>query len=269
MQPIYLFSDYRKFLKDTIASRPAKGRGELQRIAKFAGIHSSILSQVFQGKRELTSEQAASVAHYLELSEPETTYFLLLTQSARAGTERLRKIVRKQLDELKAAQTQIASRVKSTRSLSHEEKAIFYSSWFYSAIRVLSALPEFTTKEALRKKVRLSPEKFRGVLGFLLENGLCLEENGKISPGPLWTHLEGDSPLVARHHANWRIKAMEKHPSMDNAQELAFTSPMALSKSDAQKIRARLVDSIDQICKIAAPSESEAVYFLNVDWLEL
>ena len=37
----------------------------------------------------------------------------------------------------------------------------------------------------------------------------------------------------------------------------------------AQKIRARLVDSIDQICKIAAPSESEAVYFLNVDWLEL
>lgn len=75
--------------------------------------------------------------------------------------------------------------------------------------------------------------------------------------------------IVARHHANWRIKAMERHPAMDEERELAFTCPMALSRADAEEIRAKLVDMIDEVCRRAGPSPSEAVYFLNVDWLEL
>ena len=62
---------------------------------------------------------------------------------------------------------------------------------------------------------------------------------------------------------------MERHPAMDTSRELAFTSPMALSREDAAKIRARLVDVIDEVCRTAAPSPSETAYFLNVDWLEI
>ncbi len=266
---IYQQSDYRKFVKEVLAAKPAKGRGELQKLSRHAGIHSSVLSQVFRGQRDLTSEQAVAVAQYLELSEPESQYFLLLTQIARAGTEPLRKLYRKQLEALRLAQTKVSHRARESRALTSAEKAEFYSNWFYSAIRVLSAIPRYRAKEALRKKLGLSPEKFRVALNFLLEHHLCEEKDGQLFPGTQWTHLEGDSPLVARHHANWRVKAMEKHPAIDLGQELAFTSPMALSKEDAQKIRAKLVDTINEVCKIASPSESECVYYLNVDWLEV
>jgi hypothetical protein len=51
------------------------------------------------------------------------------------------------------------------------------------------------------------------------------------------THIEDSSPLVARHHRNWRIKAMERHPVMKPKTELAYTAPMTLAESDVLKIR--------------------------------
>jgi hypothetical protein len=191
---IYQYTDYRRFLRDTLQALPAKGRGELQKMARHAGIHSSVLSQVFQEKRELTPEQSVAVAHYLELGDTESLYFLLLTQIARAGTERLRSVYRAELEKLRRAQTQVATRARPSRALTHEEKAVFYSSWHYSAVRVLSALPHARSKEALRKKVGLPPEKFRRVTQFLLEHGLLREDETGYSPGLHWTHLEGDSP---------------------------------------------------------------------------
>jgi plasmid maintenance system antidote protein VapI len=266
---LFSYSDYRIFLRETLASRPGHGRGELQRMARFAKIHPSVLSLVFQEKRDLTEEQAVAIAEYFGLSEAETHFFLLLTQVARAGSERLRKLYRAQIDTIQKKQSQLAPRVRTSRELTEAEKAVFYASWFYSAIRVLSSIPKFSTRENLRKAVDLPPVLFRNVLAFLLANGLCREEGGKIAPGLHWTHLAADSPLVARHHANWRLKAMEKHPSLDTERELAFTCPMALSEKDALRIRGKLLDLIEEICKEASPSPSEAAFFLNVDWLRL
>lgn len=266
---VFDHTDYRVFLRETLALLPARGRGELLKIAKSAGMHSSVLSQVFQGQRDLTNEQAVAVAAHLGLDENETLYFLLLTQFSRAGTERLKTLLQKQMNDLRDAQNQVENRVKPSRALSAEEKAVFYSNWFYSAMRVLSAIPEFQNKEALRKKVGLSPEKFRQILDFLLEQGLCQESEGKLLPAEQSTHIGGESPLVSRHHANWRLRAMEKHPAMDLQRELAFTSSMALSEKDVLRVRAKLLETIEEICGWVDPSPSEKAYFLNLDWLEI
>jgi len=71
---IFNYLSYREYLKVRIDALPGGGRGELLRIAKSVGIHSSILSQVFQGHRELTPEQAVAVADYFELTSIETRY---------------------------------------------------------------------------------------------------------------------------------------------------------------------------------------------------
>jgi len=266
---IFAYLDYRDYLKETIAALPGHGRGELQKISKAAGIHSSVLSQVVHGNRDLTPEQAAAVAEYFELTEPESVYFLLLTQYARAAGDRLKKLLRSQIEALRTEQTQIAKRVRSSHALTMEEKAVFYSSWFYSAARILCAIPAYSGKEALRKKLGLSPDSFRQMVIFLVEHGLCTEKEGKLSPAIQSTHLDANSPLVGRHHANWRMKAMEKHAGLDKTKELSFTSPMALSRADALRIRTLLLQTIESACDLADPSPSETAYFLNIDWLEI
>ena len=106
------------------------------------------------------------------------------------------------------------------------------------------------------------------VLDFLIGHGLCIETEGQIRPGPQSTHLPSTSPLIARHHGNWRVKAMERHASLALESELAYTSPMALSRTDAVMIRETLLQSIDQVVAIVDPSPSEATYCLNIDWFE-
>lgn len=265
---IFKYLNYREYLRDRIESLPSKGRGELLRIAKTAGVHSSILSQVFQGSRELTSEQAVAIAGHFELNETETQYFLLLAQWERAGTEKLKGVLKREIDRIRAEQTQVALRIPQSQSLSQEQKAIFYSSWYYSAVRVLSSIVEWKNVEAMRKRLNLTREQFTAIERFLVEHGLCKEQQGALSPGPQSTHIDGTSPLVARHHANWRIKAMERHPTIAHDRELAFTSPMSLSRADAIKMRALALDFISDACKVADPSPPESSYCLNLDWFE-
>jgi uncharacterized protein (TIGR02147 family) len=265
---IYNFYSYRDYLKARIDMLPAGGRGELLRIAKAVGIHSSILSQVFQGHRELTSEQAVAVADYLELNENETRYFLLLAQWERAGSEKLKRVLKREIDQIRRDEAQVVRRIPQSQSLSPEQKAVFYSNWYYSAVRVLSSIPEWKNAEGMRKRLGLTREQFTTIERFLVEHGLCEEQNGILSLGPQSTHIEGTSPLVSRHHGNWRVKAMERHPSLNHDRELAFTSPMSLSRSDVPKVREAALEFISKACEICDPSPSEVSYCLNLDWFE-
>ncbi len=263
---IFSYSDYREYIKGRIESLPKGGRGELLRIAKAVGIHSSVLSQVFQGHRDLTSEQAVAVSEYFELTEVESRYFLLLTQWQRAGTEKLKSLLKKEIDRIKAEETQVVRQIPKSQSLSLEQRAVFYSSWHYSAIRVLSSIPKWKNSEVLRKRLGLSRDQFTMIIQFLINHGLCLETRGELSPGPQSTHIEGVSPLVARHHANWRIKAMERHPTLSHDRELAFTSPMSIASADVPKVRTLALDFISKTCELTDPSPSETAYCLNLDW---
>jgi hypothetical protein len=65
------------------------------------------------------------------------------------------------------------------------------------------------------------------------------------------------SSRVARPRRSWR------------ARDFAFTSPVTLSRADAGKIRALLVDAVARVAEIVEPSNCECLALLNIDWLEL
>lgn len=50
--------------------------------------------------------------------------------------------------------------------------------------------------------------------------------------------------------------------------DIFFTSPMSLSKEAAAEIKNMIPSIIQNVMKIAGPSESETTYCLNIDWFE-
>lgn len=106
-------------------------------------------------------------------------------------------------------------------------------------------------------------------MDFLLSAGLCVEKDGLLMPGHPMTHLEAESPFVARHHGNWRIKAMERHPVLRSSDELAYTAPMTLSEKDVAQIRKLLADLVQRTDEIVTTSPSEKLYCMNLDWFEV
>lgn len=263
---VFEFEEYKSYLKERLRQMPKGGRGELQKISKHLRMHSTRFSHVFHGHEHLTLEQGIGLASYLGLNELESEYFMVILQLAKAGTTELRAFFEKKRKQLHDRSTQLAERLPSERKLTDSEKAIFYSNWFYSAIRLSCSLPEAQNVDTLSQRFSIPRDKASEALDFLLATGLCVRgAGGAIRMGPKSTHLEARSPLVSRLHSNWRIKAMERHPAL-SADELAFTSPMSIEAKDVAAIREVLLQMIEKAAAHADTDQADALYCLNVDW---
>ena len=266
---IYEFESYKDYVRERVRRTPARGKGEFQKISKALGVHPSLVSQIFKGERELSAEQAWSLSRYLGLNPEETEYLLTLVQLARADKPEFTAFLRKRRESLRQSVSIPPSTTKTDEiRLNEHDQLVFYSSWFYSAIRLISALPKFQTADAIVEELGLPIGVVRQTLAFLVSKGLCVEERGKVRPGPLRTWIEAESPLAIRHHLNWRIKAMDRMPRRTSSEFFA-TFPVAIGHEDAVVVRSLLLDTFDEIDGIVRSSKGAKVSCLNIDWFDI
>lgn len=261
---LFEYQNYKEFVLDWIASRPKNGRGQLSQIAKLLNISSVSVSYIFSGDRNLSEEQALELSEFLSFTEIESDYFLLLVQYARAGSFKLEQKFLKNLERLKKQAQNLKSRVPEHKEMSENAKAHFYSNWYYSGIRLLTSIPGYQQIDEISQYLNIPKPRVREVLDFLVEYSLCVENQSKFVMGPARTHIDAQSSLVASHHRNWRLKAIENYQHIEN-DELSFTGPMTLSNDDLIEIRKRLIETIADVSKIVEPSKSECLSCLNID----
>jgi hypothetical protein len=221
------------------------------------------------GSRDLTLEQGQLVAEFFGLASLETDYFILLLQIERAGTTKLKEYWGAKLAEVKKSSLQVEKRVHKDRILTDYEKSIFYSSWLYSAVRAYSSIGEGQTFDSMVQKFNVPRTKLTEIIQFLVNSGLCVEENGLIKAGPQRTHLELSSPFISKHHGNWRNKAIQKTESL-SSEELMYTAPLSISKKDFLSFREEciaLVKLLHERVKKTSPEEI-ACFNLDLYWIE-
>lgn len=264
---IFDFKNYKKYLSHYIENQPKGGRGQIKKMADHLNSSTTLVSQVLRGDKNFSLETAAELTDYLGLNEKESQYFINLVEIERAGSFKLKRLLAKKLEKEQLEELQLKNRLPSDRQFNNDEKMQFYSSWIYSGIRILSALPEAKNAKAISSALNLPLTQTNEAIKFLLNTGLCVEKSGRLTYGPQRTHIGHDSPFVNKHHQNWRIKAfhaMEKKTDKN----LHFTQPMAMSVEAAEKIRVLLPEFIESILNISTPSESEVVRCLNIDWFD-
>ncbi len=265
---LFEYESYKEYVRDWTKSLPKQGYGTFQRIAKHLGVSSVSVSHVFNGPRDINLEQALELAEFLGLAALESEYFQILVQRERAGTHKLRTRLSEKLAELRNRAHELKERLPQDKTLDEASRPQFYSSWYYSGIRLLTSIEGYQSISTIAERVNLSPSRVREIIDFLLKHGLCVENAGKIQIGPARTHLESSSPLVSRHHSNWRIKAMQNMEDL-KPHELFYTGPMALSLDAMTEIRADLVALIERTVKKVGPSRSETLACLNIDWFSV
>lgn len=270
MDQLFGSRDYKQFVLARLHAMPRRGHGEFQKIAAELKTHSTRVSHVLRGDLHFTIEQGCDLCRYLGMGDLETEYFLTLLQYQRAGTQRLRQTLEKQLQGIAERAELLVHRVGRDKLLSDEQKAVFYSSWLYTAVRQACSIRELATLDGLARYFDLPREKIRSVVDFLVQNGLCEERSdGGLAILGKVTHLEAGSPLVARHHANWRLKAMQRHERL-TGRELAYTAPMSISAADQTRIREMSATFVEQVLRVVKASEPEQrLMCLNLDWIEI
>jgi uncharacterized protein (TIGR02147 family) len=272
---IFRYRDYKKYVKDRVFEMPHNGKGQFRKIGTAAGMHTSLVSQVFSGERELSPEQAVSVSGFLGLAPLEQEYFTLLVQRERAGSTALRELTESTLQRLKQQAESGGGRVlgagtrSSDEQFTEEAKALFYSQWYYSAARLLSWLPGGQTVDGLAEKLQLSSKKSREIVEFLVRHDLCEIRQERIFGKAGSIYLGENSQHVHRHMQNWRLKGIERigNPQQD---DYAYTLPMAVSRAGAEKIRRKLIECVAEVRAIMDEKDDpEVLTFLNLDWFQV
>lgn len=237
----------------------------MRRLAAYLRVHPTLISQVLNTEKDLSLEQGILICEYLGMSEAEREYFIALMEYERAGSKALKNYFLKRLQFLKKQADLAVTKSGKAEEIREQDKAIFYSQWYHSAVRLLTSLSECKTLDTIAEKLKLPKSQVRKTLDFLASVGLVKESNGKYEMGPSRTWVPANSPYAARHHINWRLKAFETYQQMGEA-DLALTVPMTLSKQDAVRFRKLLVEFIESLNPLIDASEPEELRCLNVDF---
>ena len=246
---------------------PKGGRGEYRKVAERLGVSTTMVSQVFNGDKHLSLELASDLTDYLHLNELETDYFFLLVEHARAGSFRLQQKLKKRLENATAEAKKLEVRLKQDAELNDATKAIFYSSWIYTGVRMLTDLSDMNDAQEIADRLNLPRPQVQKVLEFLIKEGLVVQKDGKLKMGPRRTHIGASSALVNKHHQNWRLAGFQKM-ILTETENMFYTGPMSLSVEVAERVRSELPALIEKIHGWVVPSQAETVRCLNIDWFE-
>jgi uncharacterized protein (TIGR02147 family) len=265
---VFEYLDYKAYLEDWMGARAPGGRGERSRMAQALRCHVAYLSRVLAGQAHLSLEQAHALNPYLGHSPEEADFFLLLVGSARAGTAELRRHFEAKVRAELERRRLLKNRPEYRKALSEVDQATYFSAWYYAAIHLLLAVPELRTREALSRYLRVSPRRVGEALRFLVASGLAIERKGRYETGPASIHLDNDSPMVSRHHANWRMQALQSL-ERESPDELHYSSAVTLSRADVPEARKILVSAIEKVRALAEASKEEALYCYALDLFEV
>lgn len=260
---VFAFSNYLNFFNSWIKASDEQW-GLLTKVAKAIGCQRPYLSKVLAGGAHLTSAQGYGLAKFCGLNNDETEYFLGLLEIERASTAEYREYWKRKNQELKRRHENLSSKVKRDLTELHEKSMLYYSSWYWTAIHMLTSIPEFQTEAAMSERLQLSTMQVRQVLQTLLEWGYVEKSGNRWKYLSSEQHVPKNSPLVLFHHQNWRNRAMND-AQMPGEDSVHFTVVQSLSRGDYEKVKQIVIDAIQSIIDTAGPSKEEEMMSFTCD----
>lgn len=268
MKPdLFNFLDYQAYLSQALPTQ-GENRGARVKLAQALNVQKGFISAVLHGDSHFNLEQAIRVTRFLAHTEKENEYFLLLVQYARAGSEELKKHFKKKIEEILIKRREVRERISSKTDLSEADQTVYYSTWHHAAVHLCLMISKLQTPESMARYLGLQVEAVSRVLEFLVKTGLAKHTGHGFSAGPTRIHLPSNSPLVAKHHTNWRIQAIQAldRPKPRN---LHYSLVMSISEDAAEKIRTILLEMIQKTEPVLKQAQDEAIYALSLDLFDL
>lgn len=269
MKSLFQYQDYKEFLNDKLDQLNDGGRGSRARLSRAVGCQTAYTAQVLRGASQFSLEQGESINVFLGHTEDEGHYFLLLLQLAKAGTSALRNRFLKQVESLQDTKLTLKSRLAASDSLAEKEQFIYYSSWLYGAVHALASIPGFQSVESISKRLGIDLRMTNEIVEFLTKAELLVRtKTGALELGRGQIHLSSESPMIARHHLNWRLQAMqsiERNPR----QGLHYSSVVSISKSDGENIKEKFIAFLKELKTEIRQSKEEEIFNISLDFFQL
>ena len=266
---VYRLRDYKAYLNKRLDELDEGGRGSRARMSRAIACQTAYTAQVLRGVAHFNLEQGEAINDFLGHTEEQGHFFLLLIQFARAGMPKLKSRFQKQIESIVEGRQLLKNRLGVKEHLAEHDQLIYYSSWFYGALHALVSIPTYQTPERIAERLQIGIKQAAEALEFLLKSGLIERtQKGTLQIGKGQIHLGADSPLIAKHHINWRlqaIRAVERNPKAG----LHYSSVVSISRKDEEHIRDTLTNFLQTIKPIIRESKEEEACSLSIDFFRI
>ncbi len=268
---MYIF-DHSAYLEviEQFLQENAGTRGYKANMSRAMGCQASYLSQVLVAKVNITPEQALALSEFWDLSELETEYFLKLVDCDRAGTEKLRKRLRLQIEEIKKRNQSLHSRhsvdAESVKKVKPEDAIFYWANWECPAIHEFIKLEGGRRLSEIASRFLLPLDHVERLLGRLQKMGLATQtEDSWFSDGKIEISVD-ELGLIQSFHRSIRDRANFRLITPDTT-FVTFTSLASVSKADMYRISAVLREMMDKAAAMQSESkEKEELVSLCVDF---
>lgn len=266
---IYVHKDYRGVINQ-ILNENNHIKGYRSSLVKAAGCSLSFLSQVLNSSTQLTLDHGANMCDFWGLDEDDVEYFLDLISWERSASVSLRKRLEKRLRDRRVESKRLVKQSASTSLTLSEnlKESIYYSSWHYAAIHVLTAIPAYQTIAAIAERLNLPTALIERTLNDLKVIG-AVEQKGR-----LWQalghsiFLRKESPLSTINQNNWRQQAM-KHQAQFPYDGIHYSGLYALSREDGKQLMNMCEDFIRNAHNVVSSSKEEELVCFNMDYFSI
>ena len=260
---IYDFNNYKDYLRGIVDGGE---RGAVKRLAEAAGCQRSYLSQALNGHVNLTPDQVFGIGAFLQLSDREQDYLLLLLESDRAATPSYQKRIQNKLNQAKEKNQRLSKRIG--KSQSREVSQRYYSAWYYSALHIATSIERLRSESDLANFLSLPKKLTAATLRELEVWGLVSFEGG------VWeyvqnsaVHLTDRSTLNRMNHLNWRMKALSQN--LDAKKSVHYTSSFTVSQEDVRILRDQLMKFIKSQRRTIEQSGTDTLISFCCDFFEV
>lgn len=264
---IWDFTQYKPYLIARLGAAGARS-GARKQLAAHIPVHTTFVSQVLKGRAEFSLEQAEAVNTFLEHTDDEAEYFILLLLKDRAGTRPLKARFERKIKAMRDERLNIQRRIGAQETISDRDREKFYSTHYYGAIHVLTGIPEFRSVERLSEALRLSKPRVQEMVDFCLRIGVLKQEKGEIKPGAQHIHIGNQSELVLKHHMNWRQHTLHGLQFLD-PDDLHYSACVSLTNADAFKVKESMLHNLKENVDVISKSAEEVAYVLSFDFYKL
>ena len=260
---IFDYTDFRKFLLEYFQEQKQRNKNFSQRyFAQKLGVKSAgFLSEVFNGKRNLSQRNIIQFSVGLELNKDEDYYFENLVHLNQAKTVVEQKHFFERLMQSK----------KVNMELINKDQYEFYSTWYHTAIRELLFYYKFSgeyrdlakqltpsiTEQQAKNSIELMAR-----LELIVQNdkGYWVPKHTTITTGRVANEIQVSG--FQMETAKMGVDAIDKLP--ERLRDIS-TLTFSLSKNGFEKVKTLLAKTRKDILKVAQEDEGEnRVYHTNL-----
>jgi len=264
---VFSYVDYRSFLRDWYdAKKAANPRFSHRAFVRRTGQKSpSLLADVIQGRRNLTSTTAKAFCRAMGLEGAESRFFQLLAALERAETNKQKSEIWHRIAASKHFRDARRLETEAFEYLSH---------WYYPAIKELANRPDFKPDAAwVCQHIRpeLTLEEAQSALKVLFSLGMLTQSSdGTVSvvdanivttPEITWLALQNyyQGMLTRARDALVEFKAAERHYS---------TITVAIPRSMVPKLKEELTQMTNRLVTLCEedPSDRDQVIQINLNF---